>query len=213
MEQKRCQRCGTYNDAQNAFCRYCGARFAERENGTGVPPIDPTLYGGAPTGGFSSPDPNHPPMRWYNFLINFALFAGAILNFMEALEIFFGIYHVDEKLVNYTETLYANAPALRVLDYCYAGVLLLLCAFMLYTRFSLAGYRKFAPQLLISLYIISGLIGAIYTMLTLLLGSGEVTEVYFAATVVAVVMGIASNLVIAFLNHIYFSKRKHLFTK
>ena len=212
MEQKKCQRCGAYNDAENKFCKYCGAPFPEKENGADVPPIDPSLYGGQATGG-SAFDPNHPPMRWYNFLIYFALFAGAILNFIDALQIFFGVYYVDEKFVNYTETLYANAPGLRILDYCYAGVLILLCAFMIYTRFALAGYRTFAPMLLVSLYVISGLVGALYTMLTMLIGQSEVSAFYLTATVISVIIGIGCNVLIAFLNHIYFSKRKHLFTK
>lgn len=213
-----CRRCGAQLNEGDRFCKSCGARVEEEKREGDVPPIDPSLYGGASRGYQSPYDTYAPvggqplPMKWFQFLIYFSLFAGAVLNAIEAIRIFTGTYYVDVELGNYTMMQYTQYSGLRAMDMVYAALLLLYSGFMIYTRFALAGFRRHAPMCLTIMYVVQFVISAGYSILFVaLFESGE--NLLVMATIFAVLVELAVCAAMILINRIYFNNRKHLFTK
>lgn len=142
---------------------------------------------------------NLPRMGWFKFLINFALWASAVLNVWNGIQMLTGLtYGSDAELV------YAYLPALRIYDIA-CGVLLLACAaFAIFTRFQLARFRKIGPICLYVLYIAQELISIVYAAVAAaLIGDSSVLGETIVSTITVVVMVV--------INVIYFRKRSHLF--
>ena len=141
------------------------------------------------------------PMKWYKFLIYFLLFAGAVVNVINAINCFTGAQY--EGAADY---LYAYYDGLQVMDIIMGLGCLALAAFNIYVRFRLAGLHRNGPQMLNYMYIAIIALNVVYSGVCMaIIGN-------FDATVLGSLVGnIIGNVVILAINTNYFGKRKHLF--
>lgn len=182
------------------FCSFCGARLPEGE------PICPMC--GASQVGFAgqssgnTANQNDMPMKWFKFLIYFALFAGAVLNFFSGISMLNGsVYQGNANLV------YSTFEDLKNLD-TIVGVLLIGAAILaIFTRFRLAGFYRNGPVLLLITYAANIAIPLIY-----IIGVSNIVSGIELNTT-ANISNMCTSAVMMFVNMGYFKKRSHLFTK
>jgi hypothetical protein len=208
-----CNHCGTSFESGN-FCPNCGAPVAgNQEQGQSYDP-------NAQQNGYQQPgfDPNNgyqqpyayditPPlsMGWFKFLINFAIFAGAVLNVISGISLLTGsVYGEDAALV------YEVFDNLKMIDVIFVVLLIALAAFGVFTRFRLSGYYKNGPLMLIALYafvIVAdlGYMIALYAVLPEMVTN----ELDLSSTISSAVTSVAMIVI----NFSYFKKRSHLFTR
>ena len=210
----KCPKCGAPVAESDKFCRTCGAEILREEEETEVPPIDSTLYGVPPGGGgfgYGAPpfggNAYFTPMRWYKFLIYVALFVGAVLNTLSAFTYFSGFAYMDIAGNNVTSLYYQTYPGLQIFDMIYAALLIGISVFAVYTRFSLAQFKKAGPKMLLIYYGVSNGVSLVY----------EIGCAFFAGTIqdpltiASLAMTVLFTVIIMILNNIYFEKRAHLF--
>ena len=138
-------------------------------------------------------------MKWYKFLIYFALWAGAIVNLIDSLQFFTGSILGDD-----VEILYAYYPLLKVLNLAFALILVTYAVFAIYTRYRLAQFRQNGPVCLHALYLVQLAMVLIYWLAgSLILGEWLDLASGFSDLI--------SSIVILCINIVYFRKRKHLF--
>ena len=138
-------------------------------------------------------------MKWYKFLIYFALWAGAIVNLIDSLQFFTGSILGDD-----VEILYAYYPLLKVLNLAFALILVAYAVFAIYTRYRLAQFRQNGPACLHALYLVQLAMVLIYWLAgSLILGEWLDLASGFSDLI--------SSIVILCINIVYFRKRKHLF--
>lgn len=186
-----CPKCGSYMDNGARVCPVCGAR-ANANNPTAAAPRPQT----PPS---STPDL---PMNWFNFLIYFALWAGGIMNILISVPYFTGSLYDTGELS--AALVYAALPQLKTMDMLYGIVLVACGAFVIYTRYRLAGFRADGPMCLYISYGASAGASLVYNFLIadlvgdLSVVTGAISSIAFAA------------LMIVF-NRTYFQRRAELF--
>lgn len=138
-------------------------------------------------------------MKWYKFLIYFALFAAAAVNMVSlALSI---VDLVNILGMGVTDGRIKGALA-TVIIYC--AYLVILSAFLIVTRFSLARFECDGPMLLICIYIADFVISIAYCIAwSYILGKSAFGIYQIIILVIYAVM--------AHLNYIYFEHRSNLF--
>ena len=153
--------------------------------------------------------PAAPQMNWYKFLIYFALFAGAVVNAINAVRFLTGVVNGS-----YAESkmLYSFLPIWQVVDIIVGLLLLVLVALSIYTRFRLSGYYKNGPACLYLTYGLAALSNVVYLLGVSLVISGVGISLT-AADIVPTVTSIVVSIVMIVVNVVYFNKRKHLFNK
>lgn len=192
-----CRYCGNplSENGQN-FCSKCGSSLAQAEQATyySAPhaPDSALLY----------------PMKWFKFLIYFALFAGAIVNFFTGLGCITGLTYSFQSGGEVTADIiyfyYGNA--LRISDIAYGVVLIALAVFDIFTRFQLSGFKKNAPNCIIACYGISLVSGIIYLAAVSVIIGANAFDASFIGSAIGSVIALTANA-------IYFNKRKLLFYK
>ena len=204
-----CPNCGT--DVSNAgrFCPNCGAPVPA--NGAAPQPQYQQSQYQQPQ--YQQPyqpmQPAAPQMNWYKFLIYFALFAGAVLNLVNAIRFLTGSINGSSYEA---DLLYAMFPSWKTLDIIVGLLLLVTAAFAIYTRFRLSGYYKNGPACLYLTYGLAALSNVVYLIGVSLVISGVGISLT-AADIVPTVTSIAVSVVMIVVNVVYFNKRKHLFNK
>ena len=186
-----CPKCGEFLTDGTQVCANCGTSMTSQ-----VPTYNQsTLH----------EEQQEMPMKWYKFLIYFALFAGALLNLVNGIRLLTGsAYGSDAYFV------YSYFSGLKALD-IFAGLFLIsIAVFGIYTRFQLAGYKTNAPTMLLALYA-----GSVAYSLIYLIGIKSIVSSYDMQYIdlSGVYGGIAGGIVMIVLNAVYFNKRKHLFNK
>lgn len=218
----KCPKCGELMPEGVKFCTECGAkipvpqqtqpnvRYEEQRAATDAGAARSASPYRAPVDGEPQPQTYAAPtqtqtgeplprMKWFKFLVNFALWASAVLGVWNSVRMLTGlIYGSDAELV------YSFLPTLRVYDLAY-GVLLLACAaFAVFTRFQLARFRKNGPACLYTLYIAQEVLAIAYAaVVAAMIGDSSTLSDTLVSTVTVVVMLI--------INVNYFRKRRHLF--
>ena len=190
MKCPQCQNEFPVTNQANRLCPFCGLA-AEPVN---ILQTEPSVV------------QTHYPMKWYKFLIYFALFASAVLNTMSGISYMLGTIHGD---ILFIGSIYESYPALRIVDIVYGLLLIGVAIMAIYTRLQLAYYREKGPMCLYILYsatmaltvisfVSTSLVvqGANYTMLTLLYDT---------------IPSLVVSAVTLVLNIVYFRKRKELF--
>lgn len=232
-----CSKCGTQIPDGSAFCGNCGASVAPQQpqgnpyqynQAPQQPPQAPQAPQGNPYQHNQAPQqppqapygqpygfaPQQSPyglapigMKWFKFLIYFALFAGGILNILGGITILNGSQYgsaLEAKLV------YAFFPNLKTIDIIFGIVCIALGIFQIYVRFQLASFKAKAPQYITIMYLITGISTAIYSFVV----AGMIPDVlsdYGSQLVGQGVGGLIGAGILVWLNKIYFNKRKHLF--
>ena len=194
------------------FCKNCGAAIEEGQTscpvcGTAVPSESERSVSAQ----YAYPPATALPMKWYKFLINFALFFSVVLNANSGVQLINGDQYRDGN-VDMSGLVYSQFGALKTVDVVAGIVMIAFALFTLYVRSRLAGYCKNGPKMLLLLYILGFAYTVLYTAavyITLASYGVSLNIVDFLLTgsvTVAVVDG-----VMFVINLEYFRNRKHLF--
>lgn len=190
-----CSVCGAMIENENAqFCANCGSPLSAPEAGY-VPEYVP-----------QQPVMQY-KMKWYKFLINFALFASAVLNFVNGFNyITGGIYFAQSDGRVSAEMVYdMYGSGMKVLDVLLGISMIALAGFCIYTRSRLAKYKVNGPMCVYILYGVGTVLTPLYNLaLWAVTGLNQLTSVNSVTT-----LGMSVGFLL--LNYAYFAKRKELF--
>ena len=201
----QCPKCRAAMPNGAKYCTECGAKLPVQPDS--VPNVPQPAIQEAPAYEAQPVMTEAPPaqelqpceMKWYKFLIYFALWAGAIVNLIDSLQFFTGSILGDD-----VEILYAYYPLLKVLNLAFALILVTYAVFAIYTRYRLAQFRQNGPVCLHALYLVQLAMVLIYWLAgSLILGEWLDLASGFSDLI--------SSIVILCINIVYFRKRKHLF--
>ena len=146
--------------------------------------------------------PERYPLKWHRFLIWFSLWAGAIVSVTGGWQTLTG-----EQYLGQADAVYAQfGSGLKTADMVYGVAMILLGAYMIYTRYQLAGFRIGAPKKLSAVYIaqvVLNLLMAVVYSAASGLPAGSFMESALGNIVLALIM--------LFANQNYYSKRMELF--
>lgn len=151
----------------------------------------------------SKRDEKAPPLRWFWLLVNFTLFASALMHFANGISAITGAHHKVD-----TQQLYSLYPAFRTLDIGCGIFLILLSVFIIYTRYRLAHFRRRAPLLLALTYLSVCLHDLVYIAAALIIlphpSEAELDLFTFG-------FGAAVGVTMLIIDHVYFKKREYMF--
>lgn len=210
-----CPNCGGQSPDGTKFCPYCGSNIADNQQ-----PTNNQANYNQPN--YSQPDYNQqgyvqpqnytqppmynfqPTMKWYKFLIYFGLFAGAVVNCLNAILYITGLVYGSQYGSSLSEFIYYVSPAMKYVDIIYGIMLIPSAALQIFTRFQLSGFKKNGPKLIIAVYAVELVTSLFYLIATsLVCGASTFNASTITSLIVIVVMII--------LNRIYFNKRKDMF--
>lgn len=215
---KTCKTCGTtVQDDFTMFCPRCGAKLDATTGGyQPASNYQSAPYSQQPTSPYQpySQQPTSPyqpsalyPMKWYKFLIYFALFFGALMNVVYGIQYLNGdIYENINDGVS-KEWVYAVMGSdLKTLDVIMGILMIGLGVFGVYVRFALAKFKANAPMCVYILYGANAVISLIYTIAVV-----SITEIEldYGREIVSIIL----MLVMVGLNYTYFKKRQSLFNQ
>lgn len=219
-----CSNCGNSIDDNAAFCPNCGTAVAsnagapvvaEPQTETYEQPqefVNPQGYTEQPyQQPFQQPyDPYQQgffpqqPMKWFKFLIYFALWASGILNIIGGIPLLTGSHYGE-----YASQIYSYYDGLQLVDVILGLASIGLGVLAIYARFRLAGYYKNGPQFLSILYIAT----AALSVFQIIAYNVVITGVSEYINYSSVVVQIAVSAVMVGVNNTYFKKRSDMFTK
>lgn len=207
-----CPNCGAQLIDGSVSCNYCGSSF-HNQQGTPAPGYDNNNYGnpGYNQGydqGYGAPPTPQYPMKWYKFLIYFALWAGMVLNALSALTYFTGSVYTGENGITMDDVqmLYNHFAGLKVLDMAYGLSLVAMAVLAFLARKNLKDYTEMGPKLLYALYACNGILPLVYNILAC-----SITGIPFESVMGTVLGTLIAQAVILFCNYKYFTKREALF--
>ena len=146
------------------------------------------------------------PKEWFKFLVNFALFADAVICIIQAIIFIMGsVYGKDKAAV------YRVFPNLKVVNICVGVLLILLAAYCIIVRFRLAGFYRSGPPMLILLYIAS--FSLVITHMLLIHFITEYSIVDIAKNNIFSLLSIIESVILCVVNLVYFKRRKAMFYK
>jgi len=179
------------------FCRNCGSQI---QDGVKFCPNCGSVCDVAPV----QPEPQTPlapqyPMKWFKFLIYFALFASGILNLISGIQMVTGSQYGD-----LASDVYDYFPGLQSVDIICGLLSIALGVLLIYTRFRLAQYRANGPMLLLICYASSGLLNLVYMIAVYAILEGELD-------VSSSLMSVGISLIMVSANNVYFKNRRPLF--
>ena len=143
-----------------------------------------------------------PPMKWHKFLIYFSLWAGALLTISDGCTLLNGLHYGGN-----AEQVYRYFSSLRSVDCTFAVIYFGIAAFMIYTRFQLAGFKQGAPGKLTLLYILQLIITLAYGLIV----SNIVGMSFSEAMGETAITSLGSSIAMIFINRSYYGKRDYLF--
>lgn len=217
-----CTKCGAACADDAKFCSSCGNVMQPQESQQPVyqPPQQPAyqppvyqapIYQQPQEPVYQTPyyqnqpmvEQNQLPMKWFKFLIYFALFAGAVLNVISAIPMLTGsIYEGSADLV------YAMFEGLQAVDMLSGLLMLATAAIGVYTRFRLAKYCQNGPKMVTVLYIMAVAVNLFYLIgVSAVLPEAVLESVDMTSSITSIV----TSVIMIFVNRTYFQKRAHLF--
>lgn len=171
-----CKKCGTEFPDDILYCPVCGTAVNDTDN--------------VPYEVRKSLEPAH-PMKWHKFLIYFQLFAAAIINAVNAVGYFAGLFSDPDGFGAWSAI------------YIFYGVAYAVTAVLaIYVRFRLAGFRQNGPKV----YMIFLGVNVALQVLNLINAFG--TDIYSLSSAVSSLLTIAIMMI---LTNIYYKKRAELF--
>ena len=158
---------------------------------------------GQPTYTNHSPNTGEYKLKWHKFLIYFSLWASALLTIAQGYQYLSGgIYNTESA----RDTAYATYHGLQTFDIIFGILQLCLAAYILYTRFQLAGWKLGAPNKLYAMYIADASLCLLVAVAMGVLTNqslSQLAEVYAGSLIM--------DLILLFANQSYYGKRIELF--
>ncbi|MBP3633197.1 MAG: hypothetical protein J6J43_01330 [Oscillospiraceae bacterium] len=147
------------------------------------------------------------PMKWYKFLIYFALFAGALISLSNALQYLTGSIYLSEGLTEAdVDALYDLHGGFKVLDMIYGLTCIGSAVLDLITRSRLRHFHRTAPAFVLAVPVYNVFCSSMYTILSCGIARLDVFE--FLPQVIGSILGVAIYI---WPSYIYFNKRRNLF--
>lgn len=144
-------------------------------------------------------------MKWFKFLIYFALFAGAVINFAYGINYLTGMVYAISGVT--PDSVYSYfGTALRMADIIYGISLIASAALSIYTRMQLAKFKANGTKLLLILYIVNAALSVLYLIAAALI-TGDSSIISDPGTVTSTLVSIS----FAVANKRYFDHRKEMF--
>ena len=205
-----CSTCGAKIENESTqFCSNCGAKISTPvTNSTPVTSSTPVYQPQQTVPAYTPVEPVvEYKMKWYKFLIYFALFFGAFINFVFGFNyITGGIYFVQSDGQVSADMVYnVYGAGLKVLDVIEGIMMIAIAAFGIYTRIRLAKYKANAPMCVYILYGAGAGLTLLYNIALLAVtGLNQLTTV-------SGITSLAVSVGFVLLNYAYFTKRKSLF--
>ena len=140
-------------------------------------------------------------LRWHKFQVNFALWAGAILNFITGCRFISGDVYEEQ-----SSQVYEYFEGLRSIDSIWGVIMLAIAIYMIYVRFQLAGLRTNAPRKLSIMYLLFIAGNLIY-----IFAVSNITRLPLVTILQENPGGIIGFVVMLFINMHYYKKRAALF--
>ena len=183
-----CKNCGAPVEEGQSFCSNCGQKQEP------VMQDLPTIQ-----------QPAH-PMKWFKFLIYFALWAAFVFSMLGGIALLFPIFDGD----NRTNAIFTVYPLVRFIFLVEAIGILAIGSFALYTRFRLAQFRKNGPMCVLALYAANLVLAVISHF-----GSQYLAEIGlgYPGDITDLIINMISMVLMIVLNKKYFDKRAELFVK
>lgn len=168
------------------------------------PPVQPGYMPVQPMSPLQAADMTY-GMKWFKFLIYFALFAGAVLNVVQGV-----LFLTGANYEGAAELVYAVFSDLEIVDKGCGIALIVLAVLQIITRFRLAGFKRGAGGLVMLCYAAIAVIETAY-----IAGfAASVPEYVFESVDISGAAGsIVISVVMLIVNATYFSKRKALFVR
>lgn len=143
------------------------------------------------------------PMKWFKFLIYFALFLGAFSNFMSGIGFITGSVYGSSK-----ELVYEVYEGLKPIDTIAGVAMIALAAFGIYTRIRLAGFYKNGPTMVLAMYAGAAALNLVYAL-------AASSVIHSTSSVKVDLTSVYSSIIVSaimiFANRTYFAKRADLF--
>ena len=138
------------------------------------------------------------PMKWYKFLIYFAIIAGGIINIMS------GILYITGMIWDMTDAdVYSVFPDLQGID-VFVGILFIAIGIYAFpVRSALAKFKKNGPSMLYILYAVNFIVPLIYNIAVTSVTGIDVVSDGMASICVSIAMMVC--------NIGYFNKRRNMF--
>ena len=142
---------------------------------------------------------------WYKFIINFALFAGAVWNVIIGILYVSGlIYEISD---GSADLVYLVFPNMQAVDIIYGIACFALAAYAIVVRFMLAKFKKYSPLMLYLLYIIVLAVEILYYVFALSITGLSIADAVDAQSIAWFVW----QVVFLVGSIVYFSKLKDKF--
>ncbi len=144
-------------------------------------------------------------MKWYKFIIYFALWAGAVFNVISAISLMTGSIYED--VGGSAEVVYSVFPGLKGWDIFFGVILIFIAIYQIYVRSCLVKFKAKAPMMLVLIYCI--LIA--YEVLYAIVASSFLVRIGGDPTIADSIPNIIGWIIMAVVNYKYFDNRDELF--
>ena len=146
------------------------------------------------------------PMKWHKFLVYFALWFGAVLNFINGVTDIIGA-----PIIGSEDSVLSAVSGLRTLNVIYGIGLLAMGVIGVITALKLKGLKVGAPKWLTILYVVDGALSIVFVIATALLIRSAGFDLSVASVASNALGTIIGSVVMIILNSIYYKKRAALF--
>lgn len=194
-----CSKCGVQLDENMQYCSNCGAQIHPIDQDP--TPVEQPTY--RPTPPLTA---DNFQMKWFKFLIYFSLFAGALLNLVNGVNLITGNIYLTQSNGQVTADMVYGVygSSLKTLDLVYGVIMVLIAVFSIYTRVRLAKFKANGPMCLYILYGAPVAFSILYNVAV----SGIIGQSAFNAQIIG---SAVTSIGMLLLNYAYFTKRKVLF--
>lgn len=199
-----CPQCGTKITPNQCFCGYCGATLTPPPASASAeaPVVNPQI---PPQEANPIPSVQH-PMKWYNFVVYFQLFANCATNFLTALSAFTGSMYGAE-----VDAVYSAYPDLPLINTIYGVFLLFCCVTAIVARQKLYAFSRSGPKFYYIHLVVTVVASALYTIAAGSMAFDNPEASAYLPDIFSVLSNVVTTSVIIACNIKYFDKRKDLF--
>lgn len=206
-----CDKCGATVEETEQSCPFCGYIFEQpitqpsmKPQPTYEQPVNQPPYQ-APVGQTVPDKYQGFPMKWYKFLVYFALWAGSLLNAVT------GIRQVTGTSRENADILYSLAPSLKTCDIIFGILMILVAVLGVLTAIKLLQLSAMGPKLLMLLYIANAAISLIEMIVLVSIVKGNSKLEMDSSVLTSVIVSIVVSGIMVAINWIYFKKRESIF--